>query len=118
MISSAAWALVIAKLDQGQGRLFGAANMTAAFDICVGWRGTFFRLIGLTAQVDGGARRHRYSQDDHDQGFQNFWHAVILAVLDFFCKNILQWICLEVRIASVSFETNFLVAVGYSSQGR
>ena len=66
MVCRAAWALVIAKLDQGQGRLFGAANMTAAFDICVGWRGSFFRLIGLTAQVDGGARRHGYSQDDHN----------------------------------------------------
>src|SRR6266566_8797340 len=122
VVGSTARTLVIPELHQRQRGLLGATNMPATLNICAGRRGGFFRLIRLTAQVNGSAGSQGYSQDDHNQGLQGFWHAAIVTALEFFCKkylakNILQWVCPEVKIASSRIETNFLVEVGYSSQG-
>src|SRR5262249_43419727 len=125
MICRATGALVIAKLHQSQFCVFRPAEVAAAFDVRRQWSGCTarHRLVGLTTQKHCSTGCNGNGEKDDDHRLDGFSHALIVAqallsVRNFFEKKA----CKEhvrIREFAASFRRQkFLVAIGYSGQGR
>src|SRR5260370_29679752 len=80
MKGAATRALIITEFDQRQCRIFRTAKVSATPDIRVQRGcGSFRRLVGLPAEINGGTGGDRDCQDDYNQWFEGFWHAYIVA---------------------------------------
>ncbi len=93
MICAAARALVVSEFHERQRCVFRPTNVPAApksKDVGARRRRSgFWRLIGLTAQINGCAGCHCNRQDNDNERLKRFRHALILAAPVLFMKKYL-----------------------------
>jgi hypothetical protein len=118
MVRLATRALVVAKLQQSYRSFGGAAHSPDCGVRSQRLHKGAWRILRVSpAKIHGCARGHGNCDDDNDNGFQSLRHAPNGNRNG--PKKLLQSHRPNIQFGlSCSFETSFLVAIGYSSQGR